>query len=208
VLHGAEFEVDVTRSAAQALDHGALRLPTAAIIELVLPEGDGAEVCRRLREWSAMPVILLSAVRDEAEHVRAFEAGADDYVTKPFRLRELVARLLAHLRRAQPGADQPCVQLDGLEIDVADRAARRDGEVRLAPIEFKLLTVLARNRGRLLTHNALLQQVWGPTYVDARRRCARTSPTCDSKSSQPTATASSTPTTGSATAWRTCMSNP
>jgi two-component system KDP operon response regulator KdpE len=93
--------VDATRSAAQALDHGALRLPTAAIIELVLPDGDGVGVCRRLREWSPMPVILLSAVRDEAEQVRAFEAGADDYVTKPFRPHELVARLLADLRRAR-----------------------------------------------------------------------------------------------------------
>jgi two-component system KDP operon response regulator KdpE len=170
VLHGAGFEVDATRSAAQALDRGALRVPTAAIIELVLPDADGVEVCRRLREWSAMPVILLSAVRDEAEQVRAFEAGADDYVTKPFRPRELVARLLAHLRRAQPGADQPCVHLDGLEIDLAGRAVRRDGEaVHLTPIEFKLLTVLTQNRGRLLTHNALLQQVWGPAYLDARQ---------------------------------------
>jgi two-component system KDP operon response regulator KdpE len=92
VLHGAGFDVDATRSAAEALDSGALRLPTAAIIELVLPDGDGVELCRRLREWRAMPVILLSAVRDEEEQVRAFESGADDYVTTPFRPRELVAR--------------------------------------------------------------------------------------------------------------------
>ena len=111
VLHGAGFEVDTTRTAAEALDRGALCLPTAAIIELVLPDGDGVETCRRLREWSAMPVILLSAVRDEAEQVRAFEAGADDYVTKPFRPRELVARLLANLRRAEPGREDPRVEL-------------------------------------------------------------------------------------------------
>ena len=85
VLHGAGFEVDATRNAAEALERGALRRPTAAIIELVLPDGDGVAVCRRLREWSAMPVILLSAVRDEDAQVRAFEAGADDYVTKLFR---------------------------------------------------------------------------------------------------------------------------
>src|SRR5689334_14102845 len=119
VLHGAGFEVDATRTAAEALDRGALRLPAAAIIELVLPDGDGVEVCRRLREWSAMPVILLSAVGDEEEQVIAFEAGADDYVTKPFRPRELVARLLANLRRAEPGGDKPLVELDGLEIDFA-----------------------------------------------------------------------------------------
>jgi two-component system KDP operon response regulator KdpE len=170
VLHGAGFEVDATRTAAEALDRGALCLPTAAIIELVLPDGDGVEICRRLREWSAMPVILLSAVCDEEEQVRAFEAGADDYVTKPFRPRELVARLVANLRRAEPGGEEPCVELDGLEIDLAARVVRRDGdEVHLTPIEFKLLGVLIQNRGRLLTHNALLQQVWGAGYMDARQ---------------------------------------
>jgi two-component system, OmpR family, KDP operon response regulator KdpE len=170
VLHGAGFEVDATRTTADALDRAALRPPAAAIIELVLPDGDGVEVCRRLREWSAMPVILLSAVCDEEEQVRAFEAGADDYVTKPFRPRELVARLLANLRRAEFGGEEPSVDLDGLEIDLAARIVRRDGdEVHLTPIEFKLLGVLTQNRGRLLTHNALLQQVWGVAYVDARQ---------------------------------------
>ena len=170
VLHGTGFEVDATRTAAEALDRGALCMPTAAIIELVLPDGDGVEICRRLREWSAMPVILLSAVCDEEEQVRAFEAGADDYVTKPFRPRELVARLLANLRRAESGREEPAVELDGLEIDLAARAVRRNGgQVHLTPIEFKLLSVLAQNRGRLLTHNALLQQVWGAAYMDARQ---------------------------------------
>ena len=170
VLHDAGFEVDVTRSAAQALDRVSVRVPAAAIIELALPDSDGVEVCRRLREWSAMPVILLSAVADEQAQLRAFDAGADDYVTKPFRPRELVARLLAHLRRADPAGQDPCVQLDGLEIDLAARAVRRDGEmVHLTPIEFSLLGVLTQNRGRLLTHNALLQQVWGPAYIDARQ---------------------------------------
>jgi two-component system KDP operon response regulator KdpE len=170
VLHGAGFEVDATRTAAEALDRGAVRLPAAAIIELVLPDGDGVELCRRLREWSAMPVILLSAVCSEEQLVRAFEAGADDYVTKPFRPRELVARLHAKLRRADPGSGEPCVQLDGLEIDLAARAVRREGEVvHLTPIEFKLLTVLTQNRGRLLTHNTLLAHVWGTAHADARQ---------------------------------------
>jgi two-component system KDP operon response regulator KdpE len=170
VLHGAGFEVDATRTAAKALDRAALRQPAAAIIELVLPDGDGVEVCRRLREWSAMPVILLSAVCDEEEQVRAFEAGADDYLPKPIRPRELVARLRANLRRTEPGAEEPCVELEGLDIDLAARVVRRDGEVvHLTPIEFKLLRVLIQNRGRLLTHNALLQQVWGAAYMDARQ---------------------------------------
>jgi two-component system KDP operon response regulator KdpE len=170
VLHRAGFEVDVTRSATEALDRSALNLPTAAIVELVLPDGNGVEVCRRLREWSAMPVILLSAVCDEEDQVRAFEAGADDYLTKPFRPRELVARLRANLRRAEPGDDEPCVELGGLEIDLAARLVRREGdEVHLTPIEWGLLEVLIQHRGRLLTHTALLQQVWGAAYVDARQ---------------------------------------
>jgi two-component system KDP operon response regulator KdpE len=170
VLRGAGFEVETTRTAAEALDRGAFSLPAAAIIEVVLPDGDGVEVCRRLREWSAMPVILLSAVRDEEEQVRAFEAGADDYITKPFGPRELVARLLAKLRRAEPPAEEQCLQLDGLEIDLAARAVRRKGdEIHLTPIEFSLLGVLARNRGRLLTHNALLEHVWGVAHTDARQ---------------------------------------
>jgi DNA-binding response OmpR family regulator len=107
VLRGAGFEVDATRSAAEALDRAALRLPTAAIIEVVLPDGDGVEVCQRLREWSAMPVILLSAVCDEELQVRAFEAGADDYVTKPFRPRELVAACLRSCDGPSPKASHP-----------------------------------------------------------------------------------------------------
>ena len=117
-----------------------------------------------------MPVLLLSAVCDEDEKVRAFAAGADDYLTKPFHPRELVARVLANLRRAQPADDKPYLELAGLEIDLAARAVRRDGEtVHLTPIEFKLLGVLAQHRGRLLTHDALLQQVWGAAYMDARQ---------------------------------------
>ena len=170
VLRGAGFEVHATRTVREALDRGALSLPSAAIIELVLPDGDGVELCRRLREWSALPVILLSAVGDESEQVRAFEAGADDYVTKPFRPRELVSRVLANLRRAELGGEEPRVELDGLEIDLAAGVVRREGgELHLTPIEFRLLRVLIQNRGRLLTHNALLQQVWGTAYLDARQ---------------------------------------
>ena len=170
VLRGAGFETHATRTATEALDRSALSIPSAAIIELVLPDGDGVDVCRRLRDWSAMPVILLSAVSDEAEQVRAFEAGADDYLTKPFRPRELVARVRANLRRAELGGEAPRVQLDGLDIDLAARIVRRDGhEVHLTPIEFSLLQVLIQNRGRLLTHTALLQQVWGAAYLDARQ---------------------------------------
>ena len=167
ILRDAGFEVDPAATAAEALDKAAVRPPHAAIIDLVLPDGDGIEVCRQLREWSAMPIIVLSAVGEEEQKVRALEAGADDYVTKPFGARELVARLQAALRRAAPAPDEPVLRADGLEIDVAAHRVHRDGEeVHLTPIEFELLSVLARNRGRLMTHRALLSEVWGPAYAD------------------------------------------
>ena len=167
ILRDAGFEVDPASTAAEALDHAAVRPPHAAIIDLVLPDGDGIEVCRQLREWTAIPIIVLSAVGEEEQKVRALEAGADDYVTKPFGARELVARLQAALRRAAPTPDEPVLRADGLEIDVAAHRVHRDGEeVRLTPIEFELLSTLARNRGRLMTHRALLTEVWGLAYAD------------------------------------------
>jgi two-component system, OmpR family, KDP operon response regulator KdpE len=168
VLREAGFEVMAAESASEALDLAAVRPPRAAIVDLVLPDGDGVEVTRRLREWSEMPILVLSAVGEEEQKVRALEAGADDYITKPFGTRELVARLQAALRRSEGAREeQPAIAVDGLEIDLAARAVRRDGEpVHLTPIEFELLRVLVRNRGRLMTHAALLREVWGPGYVD------------------------------------------
>jgi two-component system, OmpR family, KDP operon response regulator KdpE len=167
VLREAGFEAIPAETASEALDRAAVRPPDAAIVDLVLPDGDGVEVTRRLREWSEMPIIVLSAVGEESEKVRALEAGADDYVTKPFGPRELVARLQAALRRAGQGADEPTIRADGLEVDLAARAVRVDGEeVHLTPIEFDLLRTLARHRGRLLTHRALLVEVWGLEYAD------------------------------------------
>jgi two-component system KDP operon response regulator KdpE len=166
VLREAGFEAIPAETAEEALDKAAVRPPDAAIIDLVLPDGDGVEVCRRLREWSDMPILVLSAVGDEEEKVRALEAGADDYVTKPFGARELVARLQAALRRAGGGSDAPTITVDGLEVDLSARTVRVDGsEVHLTPIEFDLLRTLARNRGRLLTHRSLLVEVWGPQYA-------------------------------------------
>lgn len=167
VLREANFDVDAAESVAEALDRAAVRPPDAAIVDLLLPDGDGIEVCRSLREWSGMPVILLSAVGDEDEKVRALEAGADDYVVKPFGPRELVARLEAALRRAEPHAEEPTVRAGSLEVDLAARAVRLDGgEVHLTPIEFELLRTLVRNRGKLITHRALLTEVWGPGYAE------------------------------------------
>jgi two-component system KDP operon response regulator KdpE len=167
VLREAGFEALPAETAAEALQVATLRTPDAAILDLVLPDGDGVEVCRALREWSEMPILVLSAVGDEDHKVRALEAGADDYVTKPFSPRELVARLRAIMRRAAPAPGEPVVAADGLEVDLAARLVRLDGaEVHLTPIEFDLLRTFVRNRGRLLTHRALLQEVWGPGYAD------------------------------------------
>ena len=165
ILRDAGFEAITAARGEEALDLAATRNPEAAIIDLVLPDVDGVEVCRRLREWSEMPIIVLSAVGEEDSKVRALAAGADDYVTKPFGPRELIARLEAVLRRAGADADEPRIEADGLELDLAARSVRRDGEeVHLTPKEFELLRHLARNRGRLVTHRELLVTVWGPGY--------------------------------------------
>ena len=167
VLREAGFDAITAATAEEALDKAAIRPPDAAIVDLVLPDGDGIEVTRSLRGWSEMPIIVLSAVGDEGEKVRALEAGADDYVTKPFGPRELVARLQAALRRAGKGRDEPKIEAGGLEIDLAARTVRVDGEpVHLTPIEYALLRTLVRSRGRLLTHRALLVEVWGPEYAN------------------------------------------
>ena len=167
ILRDSGFEVLATATAKEALDTAAVENPDAAIIDLLLPDGNGIEICAQLRSWSQMPILVLSAVGEEAEKVRALEAGADDYVTKPFGPRELVARLEAALRRAGPEADQPVLRTDGLELDIPSHTVRRDGaEVHLTPTEFDLLKALMSNRGRLMTHGALLTQVWGPAYAD------------------------------------------
>ena len=167
VLREAGFDVLPAATAKEALDAAALRPPDAAIVDLVLPDGDGIEVTRALREWTAAPIIVLSAVGEEDEKVRALQAGADDYVTKPFGPRELVARLEAVLRRSAQAPDEPVLRAEGLELDLAAHEVRVGGEVvRLTPKEFDLLTTLMRHRGRLMTHRALLTEVWGPAYAD------------------------------------------
>ncbi len=167
ILRDAGFEVIGSASAQEALDAAAVKNPDAAILDLVLPDGDGVEVCRSIREWSAMPIIVLSAIGEEAQKVRALEAGADDYVTKPFSPAELTARLTRALERAgaAPAAGEPVLRADGLELDLAAHRVLVDGaEVHLTPIEFELLRALMQGRGRLLTHRALLSEVWGPGY--------------------------------------------
>jgi two-component system, OmpR family, KDP operon response regulator KdpE len=168
ILGDAGFEVVPAMTVREALDAVAVRPPEAAIIDLVLPDGDGIEVCSSIREWSQMPILVLSAVGDEREKVRALNAGADDYVTKPFGPDELVARLRAALRRSEPqGEDEPVIEVDGLLIDLPARRISRDGEeIHLTPTEYDLMRHLVLNRGRLLTHRTLLREVWGPGFQD------------------------------------------
>jgi two-component system KDP operon response regulator KdpE len=167
VLRDAGFDTVPAATAEEALDAAALRAPDAAIVDLLLPDGDGIEVARRLREWTKAPIIVLSAVGEERRKIEALEAGADDYVTKPFSPPELVARLRAVLRRAGPAVDEPVLRAGELELDVADHVVRRGGEdVHLTPTEFRLLKALMTHSGRLMTHEALLTEVWGPAFAD------------------------------------------
>ena len=163
-LRGAGFEVETAETAETALAAAAMRPPEALIVDLVLPDGTGTEVVRELRTWSSAPVIVLSAVGDEREKVAALDAGADDYVTKPVGIDELIARLRAVLRRVTPSAE-PVLTIGELELDLEKRELRVGAKpVHLTPHQFDLLRVLALNEGKLLTHRAILQEVWGPGY--------------------------------------------
>jgi two-component system, OmpR family, KDP operon response regulator KdpE len=167
-IRAAGIRTYATQTAHEALTQAALRVPDAAIVEMDLVDSTGTEICRRLREWSSMPLIVLSGVTDEDVMLDAFAAGVDDYITKPFGPRELIARLRARLRRAT-GPDAPVILCGGVEIDLAARVVRRDAhEIHLTPIEYRLLTTLIRNRGRLLTHDALLLNVWGVPHAEGR----------------------------------------
>jgi two-component system KDP operon response regulator KdpE len=166
ILGNAGYRVEEATTKQEALDAVSSRPPDAIVLDLVLPDGDGVEVATDIRRWSQVPIVVLSAVGDERQKVRALDAGADDYVTKPFGSEELIARLRAVLRRRSDDGDSS-VRVGELEIDLADRAVRRGGEqVHLTPIEFDLLSQLARHPGRLVTHRQLLQEVWGPGYED------------------------------------------
>jgi two-component system, OmpR family, KDP operon response regulator KdpE len=168
VLREAGYQVLTCETGEKALDRGAVERPHAAIIDLMLPDLPGIEVCRQLRDWSDIPILVLSAVGEQPTKIEALQSGADDYVTKPFGPGELVARVAALLRRAGNAPAAPTIESDGLVIDLAAHWVTLDGEeVRLTPIEFALLRVLATNRGALLTHEALLVEVWGPQYGDA-----------------------------------------
>jgi len=165
-LRGAGYEVETAATAESALAAAGLRPPDAVVLDLRLPDGSGRDVCRELRTWSEAPIIVVSAVGDEAEKIEALDAGADDYVTKPFAIGELLARLRAALRRAGPPGE-PVLEVGAIRVDLERHSVEVDGKaVHLTPNEFGLLRVLAQHPGKLLTHRAILRDVWGPAYGD------------------------------------------
>ncbi len=168
-LEGEGYRLIESATGRDGITQAATQAPDVLLLDLALPDVDGFEVVRRIREWSALPIIVLSAHGRDADKVRALDAGADDYVTKPFSMVELLARLRVALRhRTRGGADGTAdlIEAGPLRIDLARRRVTANGqEVTLTPTEYRLLAALARHAGRVLTHEFLLREVWGPAYV-------------------------------------------
>ncbi|RYF41607.1 MAG: two-component system response regulator KdpE [Comamonadaceae bacterium] len=173
-LEGEGWQVHEAATLQRGLAEAGTRKPDLLVLDLGLPDGDGLELIRDVRGWSAVPIIVLSARADESDKIAALDAGADDYLTKPFGVGELLARVRANLRRprAAAGAGGHALEEDALfrfgevEIDRTARLVRRAGaEVHLTPIEYRLLSALAANAGRVLTHRQLLREVWGPSHA-------------------------------------------
>ena len=165
-LRARQYEVRTAATGPEALEVAAKHPPDLVVLDLGLPGMDGLDVIEGLRGWTSAPIIVLSGRADGTDKVEALDAGADDYVTKPFGMDELLARLRAAIRRAAPAADEPVVKTEDFTVDLgAKRVTRADGgDVRLTPTEWQLLEVLVRNQGRLVTQRQLLQEVWGPSY--------------------------------------------
>jgi two-component system, OmpR family, KDP operon response regulator KdpE len=168
-LVGRGYEVHSALNGPLAIESVTNHAPDVVLLDLAMPGMDGVEVTRRLRSWSEVPIVVLSARTDEHQKVLALDAGADDYVTKPFGSEELLARVRAALRRARSRTNEhPVIRVDSLTIDFAARRVLRDDvEVHLTPTEFELLRLLASNPDRVLTHRYLLQAAMGPGYEDA-----------------------------------------
>ena len=164
VLEVAGYATQSAGSGAAALEAAALRPPDLILLDMVLPDMDGVAVCARLREWTERPIVMLSALDGDALKIAALDAGADDYLRKPFSTGELLARLRAVMRRSARVEDGgPVVRFGDIAVDLSARSVRRGGElVHLTPREYGLLAELARHAGRLVTHSALLEAVWGP----------------------------------------------
>jgi two-component system, OmpR family, KDP operon response regulator KdpE len=166
-LRARGYDVDVADTGENALDLAARLHPDAVILDLGLPGIDGTDVVRGLRGWSRVPILVLTVRDAESDKVAALDAGADDYVTKPFGMDELLARLRAALRRATPADEDATIETEHFTVDLAaKRIVAGDAEIRLTPTEWHIVEVLVRNRGRLVTQRQLLKEVWGPKYED------------------------------------------
>lgn len=167
ILEGAGYVMDEAARGREGIERAATGAPAAVLLDLGLPDMDGKAVIAAIRGWSAVPILVLSVRSSEAEIIAALDAGADDYVTKPFATGELLARLRALTRRPGPTADSAAViEACGLRIDLADRNVTQDGHpVRLTRKEFDVLALLARSAGRLVTHEHILRTIWGPTHA-------------------------------------------
>jgi len=164
-LTARKYEVVTAADGTSGLAAMARVRPDVLILDLGLPDMDGADVIKGIRGWTSTPIIVLSAAGQESTKVAALDAGADDYITKPFGMDELLARLRAAVRRASPAPDEPVVGTADFTVDLAAKRVARDGaDVQLTPTEWGLLEVLVRNRGRLVTQRQLLQEVWGEQY--------------------------------------------
>jgi two-component system KDP operon response regulator KdpE len=166
-LRARSYEVDTAHDGAGALQLAAARHPDVVVLDLGLPDMDGVDVIKGLRGWTRVPIIVLSARHASDEKVDALDAGADDYVTKPFGMDELLARLRAAVRRAAPAdtADTVLVETESFTVDLAAKKVNRNrSDIRLTPTEWHLLEILVRNTGRLISQKQLLQEVWGPGY--------------------------------------------
>jgi two-component system KDP operon response regulator KdpE len=169
-LQSQGYRLVESETGADGLLQAAARNPDVVLLDLGLPDIDGLEVTTRLREWTATPIIIISAREQEQDKVKALDAGADDYLTKPFSAGELLARIrvsLRHVMRQRAGRQEPVFILNDLRVDLARRqVSLADREVHLTPIEYKLLVTLIRHAGKVVTHRQLLQEVWGPTHVN------------------------------------------
>jgi two-component system KDP operon response regulator KdpE len=165
-LAARQYEVSTAADGTAGLAAMARERPDVLILDLGLPDMDGTDVIRGVRGWTSTPIIVLSAWGQESQKVAALDAGADDYVTKPFGMDELLARLRAAVRRAAPAPAEPVVSTQDFTVDLSAKRVTRDGaDVRLTPTEWQLLEVLVRNPDRLVTQRQLLQEVWGPGYL-------------------------------------------
>lgn len=160
------YEVHVAQDGIEAVDVAARVVPDVIVLDVNMPRMDGVEACRRIREWSNMPIIMLSVRDDELDKVRALDEGADDYVTKPFGIEELLARIRVALRRSKNASSPgPAFVAGDLEVDFSNRVVKRRGKVlKLTPTEYELLTYLVSNRGKVVSHRQILHSVWGPEY--------------------------------------------